>query len=87
MPVQKFRSLLEAGKKKRFQPGTAEFSNALRSVFWMAARFAPPQKLPPGVYKFRSIEQAQAQKKACQSGNGPLRSCLSCIQDGPSLTL
>jgi len=74
MPVQKFRSLLEAGKKKRFQPGTAEFSNALRSVFWMAARFAPPQKLPPGVYKFRSIEQAQAQKKAWACGKSTIES-------------
>ena len=64
MPVLKFRSLSEACQAKRLQPGTKEFSLALRSVFWMAARFAPNQKFPPGVHKFRTIEQAQAQKRA-----------------------
>jgi hypothetical protein len=64
MPVQKFSSLLEIGKRKKLQPGTSEFSNAVRSVFWMAARLAPSRTPPPGVYKFRDMEQAQAQKKA-----------------------
>jgi hypothetical protein len=64
MPVQKFDSLSEIGKIKKLEPGTPEFRNALHSVFWMAKKFAPPQNFPPGVYKFRDIEQAQAQKKA-----------------------
>ena len=64
MPVEKFYSLSDIGKRKRLQPGTPEFHNALRSVFWMAQRFAPPQNLPPGVHEFRDIEQSQAQKRA-----------------------
>ena len=64
MPIQKFRSLLEASRALRVRPGTAEHSRALRSVFWMAAQFAPERQLPPGVFKFRSIEEAQAQRKA-----------------------
>jgi hypothetical protein len=64
MPVQKFNSISEIGKRKKLQPGTPEFHNALRSVFWMAQRFAPSQNLPPGVHKFRNIEQAQKQKRA-----------------------
>jgi hypothetical protein len=64
MPVQKFNSISEIGKRIKFNPGTPEFRNALRSVFWMAQRLAPPQNLPPGVHKFRDIEQAQKQKRA-----------------------
>ena len=64
MPVRKFRSLSEAALAERFRPGTVEFSCALHCVFWMAARFAPPRKAPPGVHKFRSIEEAQARKRA-----------------------
>jgi hypothetical protein len=45
-----------------------EFSRALRSVFRLAELFAPPQKFPPGVFKFRSIEQAQAQRIAWTCG-------------------
>jgi hypothetical protein len=68
MPIQKFRSLLEAHKALRVRPGTAEHSRALRSVFWMAARFAPERRPPPGVFKYRSIEEAQAQRKAWARG-------------------
>ncbi len=64
MPLRKFRSLDEAGRPKRLTPGTEEVSRALRNVFRLTARFAPAQQLPPGVFKFRSIEQAQEQKKA-----------------------
>lgn len=63
MPIHKFRSLSEAGRATQLLPRTDEFSRALRSVFWMAARFASAQKCPPGVHKFRTIEEAQEQKK------------------------
>jgi hypothetical protein len=62
MPIRKFRTLAEAGRARRIQPGTEEFSRALRVVFQLSDRFASSQKFPPGVYKFRSIEEAQAQK-------------------------
>jgi hypothetical protein len=64
MPVEKFGSLLEIGKRNRLQPGTPEFRNALHSVFGMAQKFAPRQNLLPGVHKFRNIEESQAQKRA-----------------------
>jgi hypothetical protein len=68
MPVRKFRSLLEVEPAKRILPGSVEFSRALRSVFWLAATFAPVQKAPPGVHKFRCLEEAQARKKAWARG-------------------
>jgi hypothetical protein len=64
MSVRKFRTLAEAGRTIRIEPGTGEFSNALRAVFQMASRLAPPRKFPPGVYKFRNMEEARAQKLA-----------------------
>ena len=64
MSVSKFRSLGEAGRLRQIQPGTVEFSKSLRAVFLLAARLSPPQNIRPGVYKFRNIEQAQAQRKA-----------------------
>jgi hypothetical protein len=63
VPVRKYRSLEEAVKSVRLVPGSAEFSRALRAVFWIAGRFGPSRKAPPGVHKFRSIEEAQARKK------------------------
>ncbi len=67
MPVRKFHSIAEANQPKRFGPGTVEFSRALRAVFWIAATFAPPRIVPPGVHKFRNIEEAQARKKSWQA--------------------
>jgi hypothetical protein len=64
LPIRKFRTLAEAGRVQKLEPGTEEFSNALRSVFRLAAQFVVSQKFPPGVTKFRSIELAQAQKLA-----------------------
>jgi hypothetical protein len=64
MPVRKFHSLTEASQAQKLNPGTEEFSRSLRSVFRLAAQFAPPRKFPPGVTKFRSIEEAQAQRLA-----------------------
>jgi hypothetical protein len=68
MAVQRFHSISETGNTCRHQPGTAEFSRSLRAVFWLAALLAPSGKIPPGVYKFRSIEESQARKQAWSSG-------------------
>ena len=64
MGIRKFRSLEEAAQAKWFDPGTVEFSNALRSVFWMARKFAANRQAPSGIHKFHSIEEAQACKKS-----------------------
>ena len=69
MPVRKFRSVAEAEQAKQILPGSAEFSRAVRAVFWIAATFSPARNVPPpGVYKFRSLEEAQARKKAWTHG-------------------
>jgi hypothetical protein len=64
MPIRKFHSFAEAGQAKKLNPGTEEFSRTLRSVFYLAAQFAPSRKFPPGVTKYRSIEEAQVQQLA-----------------------
>jgi hypothetical protein len=73
MPILKFRTLEEAGRPVKLEPGTEEFSRALYNVFQLAELFGPPQSFPPGVFKFQSIEQAQAQRKAWtrRNVNGP----------------
>jgi hypothetical protein len=64
MPIRKFRSLAEAGRVQKLNPGTEQFSLSLRNVFRLAAQFAPSPKPSPGVTKFRNIEEAQAQRSA-----------------------
>jgi len=68
MPVRKFRTLIEASRPEKLEPGTWEFSLALYNVFRLTEIFAPPKAFPPGAYKFRSIEQAQTQKRAWIGG-------------------
>jgi hypothetical protein len=68
MPVRKFRSVEEMEQGKWIPPGSEEFSRAVRAVFWIAATFSPLRKVPPGVHKFRSIEEAQARKKTWALG-------------------
>ena len=63
MPVRKLRILIEASRPEKLEPGTREFSLALHNVFRLAEIFAPPKAFPPGAYKFRSIKQAQIQKR------------------------
>jgi hypothetical protein len=62
MPIHKFRAFAEAGRPTKLKPETEEFSRVLHSVFRLAAIFAPIQSFPPGVYKFRSLEESQANK-------------------------
>ena len=66
MPIRKFHSLEEARRALWVRPGTPEHSRALRSVFWLAARFCPAPQVPPGVFKYRTLEEAQAHKKCFQ---------------------
>jgi hypothetical protein len=68
MPIQKFRSVGAIQSVERFSPGTKEHNRALRAVFWMAAKLSPNQQYPPGVYKYRSLEEAQAQKRSWRKG-------------------
>ncbi len=63
MPIRKFRSISEMQGTLRLKPETMEHTMALRSVFWMAARFAPRPTWFPGVRKYRTLEEAQADRR------------------------
>jgi len=58
MPVQKFRSIEEMNKAQPINhPGSDSFERFLRlcARYWAIA----PKRYPRGVFKFRTIEEAQ----------------------------
>lgn len=57
MPVQKFRSIEEMNNAPVLKSRMPDFERFLRlcARYWLIA----PQKYPRGVFKFRSIEEAQ----------------------------
>jgi hypothetical protein len=62
MPVRKFRSFDEAREALWGEPGDPTH---LRRVAWLWA-FSDrlyPRRFPRGVYRFRSIEEADAQRR------------------------
>ena len=58
MPVKKFRSVEEMEGSLWRQAGDPELLRAIRAV-WSFAAQTVPRHFPPGVYKHRSIEDAQ----------------------------
>lgn len=65
MPVKKFRSLEEMEESLWHEPGDPALWRAIRRVWGFAARTCP-RRFPPGVYKHRSIEEAQRQREIWQ---------------------
>lgn len=63
MGVQKFRSIEESRNALRVQAGSRDHVRAVRSVFGLASLLAPASRIPPGVYKCRSIEEAQVLRR------------------------
>lgn len=61
MPVRKFRDLQEMEDSLWREPGDPRLGQAIDAVWKFAARTCPRQ-FPPGVYKHRSIEDAQRQR-------------------------
>ena len=63
MPVQKFRTLDEMRRAQRMAPDDPRLPRVIRfnwELGWaMAGSFVPPR----GVFKFRSIEEANAHRK------------------------
>jgi len=57
MPVQKFRSIEEMNNASAPESGEPDFERFLRHCarYWAIA----PKRYPRGVFKFRSIEEAQ----------------------------
>ncbi len=64
MPVRKFRSAAEIPSVLWVRPGTEEHTRALKAVFATALLLAPPRRFRAGVFKYRAIEEAQAQRRA-----------------------
>jgi hypothetical protein len=57
MPVKKFRDVSEMEGNTWYEPGDPRLFDAIRAVWDLAARITQPS-FPPGVYKHRSIEEA-----------------------------
>jgi hypothetical protein len=58
MPVRKFRNLQDMEDSLWREPGDPRLGKAIDSVWKFAAQTCP-RSFPPGVYKHRSIEDAQ----------------------------
>jgi hypothetical protein len=58
MPVRKFRDISEMEGNTWLTPGSPELFRAIRAV-WDFAERTVPVRFPPGVYKHRTIEDAQ----------------------------
>ena len=58
MPVRKFRDVSEMEDNTWREPGSPELFRAMRAI-WDFADRTLQRRFPPGVYKHRSIEDAQ----------------------------
>lgn len=67
MPIKKFRDIAEM-KGTSYRPGSPELVAATRRI-WATSQRICPLRFPPGVYKHRSIEAAEALRKQWQSAN------------------
>ena len=65
MPVQKFRSIEEMNNAPLLESRTPDFLQFLRHCarYWKIA----PKRYPRGVFKFRSIEEAQKAREKHES--------------------
>lgn len=69
MGVKKFRSIYEMKRKDIwFKPGSPELSAAWRHT-WALSNQICPLSFPPGVYKHRSIEEAQKSRQEWEHAN------------------
>lgn len=68
MPVKKYRDVSEMEGNVWFEPGSQRLFDAMRAVWTLAAQSTKP-RFPPGVYKHRSIEDANAQRQAWDRAN------------------
>jgi len=68
MPIRKFRSVEEMEGTVRYEPGSPELFRAIRALWEFSARTFP-RRFPPGVYRHRSIEDAQRQREICEKAD------------------
>jgi hypothetical protein len=62
MPVRKIHDLQEMEDSLWREPGDPQLWREIEAVWGFASRTCP-QHFPPGVYKHRSIEEAQRQRE------------------------
>jgi hypothetical protein len=62
MPVRKYRDISEMEDNTWHEPGSPEHFRAMRNT-WAFAQRTLGYRFPPGVYKHRSIEEAQRQRE------------------------
>lgn len=67
MPIKKFRDVSEM-TDTWLEPGSPELARAIANV-WDVARRLCPLRFPPGVYKHRSIEDAEALRLQWEHAN------------------
>ena len=63
MPVRRFRSVEEMERSKWRQPGDPRLYDAIANV-WAFGRRTVPRRFPPGVHRYRSIEELDRQVNA-----------------------
>lgn len=68
MPVRKFRDVAEMEDDSWRQPGDPELFRAIRATWERAHRTLQPH-FPPGVYKHRSIEEAEELRERWDEAN------------------
>jgi len=68
MPIKKFRDVSEMEGNTWYEPGDPRLFEAIRAVWDLADRTLQP-RFPPGVYKHRSIEEAQALREEWDRAN------------------
>jgi hypothetical protein len=64
MPVRKYRSIYEMPDQVWREPADPALYQAIRRV-WDFGRRTSKRTYRPGIYKFRSIEEMQAEQRAC----------------------
>jgi hypothetical protein len=84
MPIKKFRDVSEM-TDTWLEPGSPELARATHNVWDLAKRVCPLQ-FPPGVYKHRSIEEAQALRAEWERANVAAQQRRGVLGDGFKLT-
>ncbi len=68
MPIKTFRDVSEMVSDTWYEPGDPDLFQAIRATWTLAARTLQPH-FPPGVYKHRSIEEAEALREEWDRAN------------------
>ena len=69
MPVRRYRSVEEMEDTFWITPGTLPYRRAVQWVIECVSFFSTEKNLPRGVFKFRSIEEASAQREVWEREN------------------